>query len=80
MTIAGGVPPAFPWSLRVSTLGHKGAAEIRRSIRARPILAPPMRNLLNRIISGGNDSNLNKLRPDVERINELESHYENQLS
>lgn len=35
-----------------------------------------MRNLLNRIISGGNDSQLSKLRPMVERINELEAHYE----
>jgi preprotein translocase subunit SecA len=35
-----------------------------------------MRNLLNRIISGGNDSQLKDLRPVVERINELEAHYE----
>ena len=35
-----------------------------------------MRNLLNRIISGGNDSQLNDLHPVVDRINELEAHYE----
>jgi preprotein translocase subunit SecA len=35
-----------------------------------------MRNLLTRLISGGNESQLKRLRPIVERINELESHYE----
>ena len=35
-----------------------------------------MRSLLSRLIGGGNDGNLSKLRPIVARINELEAHYQ----
>jgi preprotein translocase subunit SecA len=35
-----------------------------------------MRSILNRLIGGGNDSHLNRLRPIVARVNELEAHYE----
>jgi preprotein translocase subunit SecA len=34
-----------------------------------------MRSILNRLIGGGNESHLSRLRPIVARINELESHY-----
>ena len=35
-----------------------------------------MRSLLSRLVGGGNDSHLSKLRPIVARINELEAHYQ----
>jgi preprotein translocase subunit SecA len=35
-----------------------------------------MRTLLNRLVGGGNDANVSRLRPLVARINELEAHYE----
>jgi preprotein translocase subunit SecA len=35
-----------------------------------------MRSLLSRLVGGGNEGNLSKLRPTVARINELEAHYE----
>jgi preprotein translocase subunit SecA len=35
-----------------------------------------MRTLLSRLVGGGNEANLSKLRPIVARINELEAHYE----
>ena len=35
-----------------------------------------MRSLLSRLVGGGNDTNLSKLRPIVARINELEAHYQ----
>jgi len=34
-----------------------------------------MRTFISRLIGGGNESNVNHLRPTVERINELEPHY-----
>ena len=42
----------------------------------RPILLAPMRSILSRLIGGGNESHLSRLRPIVARINELEAHYE----
>jgi preprotein translocase subunit SecA len=35
-----------------------------------------MRSFLNRLIGGGNESQVNRLRPIVTRVNELEAHYE----
>ena len=35
-----------------------------------------MRSILSRLIGGGNESHLHRLRPIVARINELEAHYE----
>ncbi len=35
-----------------------------------------MRSILSRLIGGGNDSHLDRLRPIVARINSLEAHYE----
>ena len=34
-----------------------------------------MRSLLNRLIGGGNDAHLARIRPIVAAINELEPHY-----
>jgi preprotein translocase subunit SecA len=35
-----------------------------------------MRSILSRLLGGGNETHLNQLRPLVDRINELEAHYE----
>ena len=46
----------------------------RAARRPGPILRYPMRSILARLVGGGNEAHLSKLRPVVAKINGLEEH------